>query len=81
MATILCFPREMLVFVDEIGSDARNYIRRFGYSLHGLRAESHYSRGQRISANAAMDCTGIIVLKLIKGTVDPDLFFDFVRAG
>ena len=26
-----------------------------------------------------MDCTGIIELKLIKGTVDLDLFFDFVR--
>jgi len=38
MATVLSFPREMLVFVDETGSDARNYIRRFGYSLHGLHA-------------------------------------------
>ena len=26
-----------------------------------------------------MDCTGIIELKLIKGTVDSDLFFDFIR--
>ena len=29
---------EKPVFVDETGSDAHNYIRRFGYSLHGLRA-------------------------------------------
>jgi len=81
MATVLSFPREMLVFVDETGSDACNYIWRFGYSLRGLCAESHciLSGGQRISAIAAMDCTGIIELKLIKGTADSDLFFDFVR--
>ena len=80
MATVLSFPREMFVFVDKTGSDARNYIRKFGYSLRGLhvRAESHcnLSRGQRISAIAAMDCTE---LKLIEGTVDSDLFFDFIR--
>jgi len=65
MATVLSFPREMLVFVDETGSDARNYIWRFGYSLCGLRAESHsiLIRGQRISAIPAMDCTGIIELR------------------
>ena len=58
MATVLSFPREMLVFVDETVSDAHNYIRRFGYSLHGLYAESHciLSRGQRMSAIPAMDC-------------------------
>jgi len=62
MATVLSFPREMLVFVNETGSDARNYIMRFGYSLCGLRAESHciLSRGQRISAIAAMDCPWIM---------------------
>ena len=26
MATVLSFPREMFVFIDETGSDARNYI-------------------------------------------------------
>ena len=26
MATVLSFPREVFVFVDETGSDARNYI-------------------------------------------------------
>ena len=37
------------------------------------------SRGERISAIAAMDCTGIIELKLIKGTVDSHIFFDYIR--
>ena len=39
---------------------------------------TYLSRGQRISAIAAMDCTGIIELKLIKGTVDSHIF-DFIR--
>ena len=62
----------MFVFIDETGSDDRNYIRKFGYFLRGLRAESHcyLSRGERILAIADMDCTG---LKLIKGTVDSHL--------
>ena len=68
---LLSFPREAFVFVVEMGSDARNYIRKFGYSLQGLRAESHcrLSRGHRISAIAAMDCTGIVELELIIGSV------------
>ncbi len=83
MATALSFPREAFVFVDETGSDARNYIRKFGYSLRGLRAESHcrLSRGHRISAIAAMDCTGIVELELINGSVDSDIFFDFIRGS
>ena len=50
-------------------------------SLDILRVESHHilSRGQRISAIAALACTGIIELELIKGTVDSDMFFDFIR--
>ena len=32
MARALSFEREMLVFVDETGSDACNYTRKFGYS-------------------------------------------------
>ena len=56
MARALSFEREMLVFLDETGSDARNYTRKFGYSLRGLRAESHQivRRGRRISAIAAI---------------------------
>ena len=39
MARVLSFPRGQLVFVDETGSDARNFARKFGYSLRGIRAE------------------------------------------
>ena len=61
----------MFVFIDETSSDDY-YIRKFGYFLRGLRAESHCYMS-RILAIAAMDCTG---LKLIKGTVDSHIFFE-----
>ena len=37
MAQCFLFKREMLVWVDETGSDARNQMRKFGYALR----ESH----------------------------------------
>ena len=56
MAQALSFPREFFVWVDETGSDARNYMRKFGFSLRGMRAECHriLVRGERISAVAAI---------------------------
>ena len=33
MAQGLSFPREFFVWVDKTGSDARNYMRQFGFSL------------------------------------------------
>ena len=35
MARVLQFPREFFIWVDETGSDRRDQIRKFGYSLRG----------------------------------------------
>ena len=71
MVRILSFRREMLVFVDETGSDARNYIRKCGYSLRGERAECHklLVRGARISAIGALAPDGILAVEFTRGTV------------
>lgn len=71
------------MFVDETGSDPRNYNRRFGYSLCGMRAECHrnVARGKRVSAIAAMDCTVVIEVELTTGTVNSDFVFDFVSGS
>ena len=81
MARVLSFPRDQLVFVDETGSDARNFARKFGYLLRGMRAEvpSLLVRGQRISAMAAIDHNGLIDVKLTTGIVNSDTFYDFIR--
>ena len=83
MARVLSFPRDMLVFIDETGSDARNFVRKFGYSLRGMRAEvpSLLARGQRISAIAAIDHNGLIDVELTTGTVNSDIFYDFIRGS
>ena len=36
MAEIEAFDPDMLVFLDEIGSDKQNSIRQFGYGLRGI---------------------------------------------
>ena len=81
MAHVLSFPMEFFVWIDETGSDARTYARKFGYSLRGMRAECHrlLVRGQRISAIAAIASDGLTAVELKTGTVNSDCFVDFVR--
>ena len=52
---------EMLVFLDETGSDRRTYLRRYGYALKGSRAttEKLLVRGKRYSAIAGLCIDGI----------------------
>ena len=59
------------------GSDARNFARKFGYSLRGMRAEvpSLLVRGQRSSAMSAIDHNGLIDVNLTTGTVNSDTFY------
>ena len=41
MAQALSFSGEFFVWVDKTGSDARNYMGKFGFSLGGMRAVCH----------------------------------------
>ena len=50
---------EMLVFVDETGTDRRSSLRKYGYSLIGKQAVSEI-RGKRFSAISAMSKDGIL---------------------
>ena len=53
---------EMLIFVDETGTDRRNCLRHFGYSLQGQPAISHQLlvQGRRVSAIAAISTNGLL---------------------
>ena len=81
-ANISCYPKEMLVWVDETGCDKCDLRRKFGYSFRGERAECRWLlvRGKRISAIAAM-CwdKGILEVEMTTNSVNGDLFCDFVR--
>lgn len=81
MARVFHFPREFLVWCDETGSDRRDEIRKFGYSLRGLTPiyHRHLVRGQRISSVVAMSSHGVLAYDFTTGTMNGDKFFDFVR--
>ena len=80
LAQVLQYPREFFVWVDETGCDLRTNIRRFGYSLLGQSPQYTrlLTRGKRESAICAMSSEGLVGVELKTGSVDSDVFFDFV---
>jgi len=83
MARVFNFPREFLVWCDETGSDRRDQIRKFGYSLRGLTPVYHryLVRGTRISSVVAMTLSGVLTYEFHTGTMNGDKCFDFIRGG
>ena len=81
MARILQFPPHMLVFLDETGCDRRDMLRKYGYSFRGVPAICHqmFARGQRVSAIVAIAADGLVTYEIRTGTVNSDVFIDFVR--
>ena len=71
----------MFIFIDETGSDARNKLRKYGYSISGIPAKNHtyLVRGERISAIAYMSTAGLVDVKTIHGTANGEVFYNFVR--
>ena len=81
LSQVMAFNLKYFVWLDETGSDARNHIRKFGYALRGMTPEYHrvLSRGQRMSAIAAISSAGLVCVDLTKETVTGAKFLDFVR--
>ena len=77
MGQVLMFKRDMLVWVDESGSDKRTHIRKFGYSLRGTTPTN--TRLLVNNAIAAMSSSGVIALEIQKGTLNGEAFFDLIR--
>ena len=83
LAQCFMFTADKFVWIDESGSDTRNYIRKFGYSVRGITPASHrfFHRGKRTNAIAAISSTGLMALTLTHNTVNQDVFYDFVRGS
>jgi hypothetical protein len=64
---------EMLMFSDESGSDRRNYIRHYSYSVRGKPLISH-KRGVRVNFIAFLSVFGMLDCKTVKHTVDGNPF-------
>ena len=82
MASVYTLPTEICLceLMHESESDSKDQLRRYGYALQGKRAMCRklLIRGRRVSAIAALSFQGLIALELTDGTVDGDVFFDFV---
>ena len=71
---------DMFIWVDETGSDKRNYKREYGYSLRGLTPQTFqlFVSGKRISAIPVLATRGIEDLHLTSGSVNGDEFEEFI---
>ena len=71
---------EMFVFVEETGSNRRNAMRKFGYSLVGKTPSVSrlLVRGKRFSAIAALTLDGIIATLVASNTVTAVTFDEFI---
>ena len=80
MAEASGYHPDMFIWVDETGSDRRNSIRSYGYSLRGLRQVCHRLRvgGRRVSAIPVMTTRGIEDVFVTTDHVNGEVFEHFV---
>lgn len=81
MAEILFLDVNQLVWLDETGSDNRDRIHKFGYSLKGEPPIYNriLHRGGRISAICAMSTDSLLAYTFMKGTVNGEKFLEFIQ--
>ena len=81
LSDVSIYQPEMLVFVDETGTDRRNSLRRYGYSLVGKPARSHslLVRGKRFSAIGILSVNGILDTFITSDNVNAEVFQEFVE--
>ena len=81
MSQVQLFHQDQFVFVDETGCKSKDHMRRFGYALRGKSPIQHgiIHKGGRISSIAAIATTGVVVVDMMAGSVNGEVFLDFVR--
>lgn len=77
---VALYPTNALIFVDETGTDRTDAVRKIGYSFRGhpVKAQKLLVRGEHITAIAAISIRGMEALRIVRGSVDGDVFYDFV---
>jgi len=78
IAEMHCYSRDQLVWIDEMGCDRRDYVRRYGHALRGQVPVCHrlLHRGQRYSSIAALSSEGIVAVESHTGSTNADNFAD-----
>jgi len=72
---------DMIVWIDETGSDRRDASHRYGYRHRRMTPVSYTLsiRGKRLSVITALSTRGIEDIEITEGTVDGDFFVHFVE--
>ena len=83
MANVSIYDPSMFIWLDESGQDKRNAIRRYGYSVRGIRPVEHrlLIRGIRYSSIVIMSMDCVHDVFIAEGTVDGDRFQYFIRTS
>ena len=78
---VLMYKADMIIFVDETGTDARDKIRKYGYGVRGKPpvAQKLLVRGQHFSSIAIMSTAGVLDFQVVTGSVTGDVFEQFVQ--
>ena len=81
MAEVSVYDPSMLLWIDESGCDRRHSMRKRAYAIRGKTPRDHrlLSRGTRYSAIPIMSLEGIHDVSLFEGSVNGEIFEDFVR--
>lgn len=81
MARISMYDIGTLIFIDESGHDKRKSIRKFGYSIRGVRPVDRrlLIRGIRYSAIPIMTIDGLHDVMIAEGTINGERFEHFVE--
>ena len=81
MAKISTYVPGTLIWIDESGHDKRKSMRKYGYSMRGVRPIERklFVRGVRYSAIPIMKIDGLQDVFLAKGTINGERFGHFVE--
>ena len=81
VSDVSLYDQDMLIFLDESGSDKRDCLRKYGYSLRGKPPMYHrlLMRGKRVSLLTFMSSAGVLDCQLDHGSVNGEVFYDFVE--
>ena len=74
-AEVSMYDSSLFVFVDETGSDSKDTLRRYGYSIRGYPARRRYTAIGVMSTTSLLDCY------VVEGSVDGDVFYNFVQTS
>ena len=81
ISEVMEFNPKSLIFIDETGSNRRNTIHKYGYSLQGMTPVSYKFTvyGKRLSAIGILTYRGIEDVYIAEGNVNADIFLNFVQ--